>query len=60
MGTPIYAGPEVFLIHDREAQTYTYTCDVWSAGLILYEMLVGERLFCDAKVLVRRGRTTRS
>lgn len=50
MGTPLYAGPEVFLIYDRESQTYSYNCDVWSAGLILYEMLMGERLFKDVNV----------
>lgn len=36
MGTPIYAAPEVFLIHNKDVQTYTNTCDVWSGGLILY------------------------
>lgn len=35
--TPLFAAPEVF-----NMETYNHKCDVWSAGLILYEMLTGE------------------
>lgn len=49
-GTPLYAGPEVFLIdNEEEQQAYTNKCDVWSAGMILYEMLTGECLFKGVK-----------
>jgi serine/threonine protein kinase len=47
-GTPIYAGPEVYLASDEEG--YTEKCDVWGGGLILYEMLKGEMLFKNVKV----------
>jgi serine/threonine protein kinase len=50
MGTPIYAGPEVFFKQSEDKVSYTNNCDVWSAGLILYEMLAGERLFKKAQV----------
>ena len=52
MGTPIYAGPEVFFKQSEDKVSYTNNCDVWSAGLILYEMLAGERLFKKAQVQV--------
>jgi len=35
-GTPIYMAPEIFA-----HQEYTYSCDMWSAGCILYALLVG-------------------
>lgn len=37
-GTPIYAGPEVYLL---DTDSFTEKCDVWGGGLILYEMLTG-------------------
>lgn len=50
-GTPLYAAPEVFFKQNEEI-SYTNNCDVWSAGLILFEMLAGERLYKNAKVNV--------
>jgi len=35
--TPLFAAPEVYNL-----ELYDQKCDVWSAGLILYEMLTGK------------------
>merc|ERR1719361_2410462 len=42
VGTPDYIAPEVFL------QTgYDKTCDWWSSGVIMFEMLIGYPPFCS-------------
>jgi len=39
-GTPLYMSPEVL-----ENQEYDSKIDIWSAGIIFYEMLVGTTPF---------------
>ena len=42
--TPLYAAPEVMSL-----EPYDEKCDVWSSGLILYEMLTGKEFFKHVK-----------
>ena len=42
-GTPSYLAPELF------QQKYTNKCDLWSIGVITYEMIAGYRPFRDKK-----------
>ena len=41
VGTPDYIAPEIF-----NGQGYTYLCDWWSVGAIMFECLVGWPPFC--------------
>ncbi|KAJ4463010.1 putative serine/threonine-protein kinase ATG1a [Paratrimastix pyriformis] len=40
-GTPFYMAPEVIAV--RPGQRYDYKADLWSMGIILYEMLCGQK-----------------
>lgn len=37
VGTPAYMAPQIL-----KEERYTYKCDIWSLGIILYEMVVGK------------------
>ena len=44
-GTPGYIAPEILAITDRGNAEFTPKSDVFSAGVILYEMIFGAELF---------------
>ena len=46
VSTPVYGAPEVLgLDSNSETSDYTNSVDIWSLGCVIYELLVGERLF---------------
>ena len=51
VGTPDYIAPEVFL-----QRGYSSSCDWWSLGVIMFEMLIGFPPFCseDAQITYRK------
>jgi serine/threonine protein kinase len=40
LGTPTYMAPQILA-----ELPYTYKCDIWSLGVMTYEMIVGELPF---------------
>jgi serine/threonine protein kinase len=60
VGTPLYMAPEMY--SDDDSVAYTYTVDMYSLGLILYEIISGNCL-CDGRnmklfvKLIRGGRS---
>lgn len=44
-GTPIYAAPQVI-----RGKVFSGLCDVWSCGLLIYELLTGKHYFETATV----------
>ncbi|CUS11448.1 unnamed protein product, partial [Tuber aestivum] len=46
VSTPVYGAPEVLgLDSNSETSDYTTSVDIWSLGCVVYELLVGKRLF---------------
>lgn len=50
-GTVIYMPPE--MLAEDNARTYTNRADVWSLGLILYELFTGRRAFTHCSLVVQ-------
>ena len=46
-GTPVYMAPEV-----RHSRVYDSKADIYSLGLIMWEMWYGQRVFADAPVTI--------
>ena len=48
VSTPLYGAPEVLgMDSNSETSDYTNSVDIWSLGCVIYELLVGERLFAS-------------
>ncbi|PWW73099.1 kinase-like protein [Tuber magnatum] len=46
VSTPVYGAPEVLGLDPySETSVYTNSVDIWSLGCVVYELLVGEKLF---------------
>ena len=45
LGTPQYAAPEIF-----ESKPYNYKVDIWSVGVVLYNMVKGTQPFGDRDI----------
>ena len=45
-GTPLYMAPEVF----RRSKVYDSKADIYSLGLIMWEMWYGQEVFADAQI----------
>jgi len=46
VSTPLYSAPEVLgLDSNSETSEYTNSVDIWSLGCVIYELLVGAKLF---------------
>ncbi|KAJ1654335.1 serine/threonine protein kinase [Dispira simplex] len=54
-GTPLYMAPEV-LVKSR----YTYQCDFWSLGIVLYEIFVGQVPFTVSDLTLLTDHVTRN
>ena len=48
VSTPVYSAPEVLgLDSNSETSDYTNSVDIWSLGCVIYELLVGTKLFAS-------------
>ena len=48
LGTPAYMSPQIL-----QKENYSYKCDVWSTGVILFKMLTGEHPFIPSTLNVK-------
>jgi len=62
-GTPKWEAPEVLVAKKGKGRQYSTSADVWSYGMLLYEMVSGEDPFSDVhdifelkKVIVNKGK----
>ena len=46
VGSPLYMSPQVLKGH-----TYNNKCDIWSLGLIFYEIIFGETPWSGASIV---------
>ena len=52
--TQVYSAPEVLgLDSNSETSDYTNSVDIWSLGCVIYELLVGTKLFVSEFQLYR-------
>ena len=51
IGTPGYIAPEVLL-----GKPYSFSCDIWSLGCVLYFLLTGSQPFWDSDSAIRHQR----
>ncbi len=40
VGTPIYMAPQILDYYDEKSK-YTYKCDIWSLGIVFFELVTG-------------------
>jgi len=54
VATPVYSAPELLgLDSNSETSNYTNAVDIWSLGCVIYELLVGSKLFTSEFQLCR-------
>ena len=54
VSTPVYSAPEVLgLDSNSETSDYTNSVDIWSLGCVIYELLVGTKLFLSESQVSR-------
>ena len=54
VSTPVYSAPEVLgLDSNSETSEYTNSVDIWSLGCVIYELLVGTKLFISESQVSR-------
>ena len=56
-GSPLYMAPELL---DRDCESYTWKTDLWSVGIILYEMLYSKNPYFDIKNVIKLSRVLKT